>query len=69
MGSLEQFLSKETGIDHDSILAYLSDGTRLRNDNVRELAGVQDQVGYYILNSKVRRRDSYFAIPVDNIHV
>ncbi|CAL1699479.1 unnamed protein product [Somion occarium] len=46
VGSLEQFLSKETGIDHDSILAYLSDGTRLRNDNVRELAGVQDQTIY-----------------------
>ena len=44
LGSLEQFLGEETGIDHDSVLAYLSDGTRLRSDNVRELAGNKEQV-------------------------
>jgi hypothetical protein len=26
------------------VLAYLSDGRRLRSENIRELAGVQDQV-------------------------
>lgn len=31
-------------MDEDAILAYLSDGRRLRNDNIRELAGAQDQV-------------------------
>ncbi|OJA17862.1 hypothetical protein AZE42_05905, partial [Rhizopogon vesiculosus] len=36
-GSLEIFLHQETGVDQDAILAYLSDGTRLRTDNVREL--------------------------------
>jgi hypothetical protein len=32
-------------VDQEAILAYLSDGRRLRNDNIRELAGAQDQVG------------------------
>ncbi|KAG1902186.1 putative peripheral membrane protein [Suillus fuscotomentosus] len=32
-GSLEAFLNQETGVDQDAILAYLSDGTRLRTDN------------------------------------
>jgi hypothetical protein len=32
-------------VEEDAILAYLSDGRRLKNDNVRELAGAQDQVG------------------------
>jgi len=31
-------------VEEAAILAYLSDGRRLKNDNVRELAGVQDQV-------------------------
>lgn len=31
-------------MDQDALLAYLSDGTRLRTDNVRELVGAQDQV-------------------------
>lgn len=43
-GSLELFLHQETGVDEEAILAYLSDGRRLRNDNIRELAGAQDQV-------------------------
>jgi hypothetical protein len=30
-------------VDQDAILAYLSDGTRLRTDNVRELVGAHDQ--------------------------
>lgn len=43
-GSLETFLHHETGVDQEAILAYLSDGRRLMNDNIRELAGAQDQV-------------------------
>lgn len=45
-GSLELFLQQETGVDQDAILAYLSDGTRLRTDNVRELVGAYDQTIY-----------------------
>ena len=44
LGSLELFLQQETGVDQDSVLAYLSDGRRLRSENVRELAGAHDQV-------------------------
>ncbi|TFK46861.1 putative peripheral membrane protein [Heliocybe sulcata] len=46
IGSLELFLHQETGVDEEAILAYLSDGKRLRNDNIRELAGAQDQTIY-----------------------
>ena len=41
---MEDFLHAHTGVDADAILAYLSDGRRLGNDNVRELAGAPDQV-------------------------
>ncbi|KAI9458624.1 putative peripheral membrane protein [Lactarius psammicola] len=43
LGSLEAFLRKEIGIEEGAVLAYLSDGRRLRTDNVRDLAGAQDQ--------------------------
>jgi hypothetical protein len=43
-GSLELFLHQQTGVDEEAIIAYLSDGRRLRNDSIRELAGAQDQV-------------------------
>lgn len=33
-------------MDQEAILAYLSDGTRLRTDNVRELVGAHDQTIY-----------------------
>ncbi|KAG6837101.1 hypothetical protein H0H93_014705 [Arthromyces matolae] len=42
-GNLELFLQNETGIEQTAILAYLSDGRRLTNTNLRELAGAQDQ--------------------------
>ncbi|KIK99177.1 hypothetical protein PAXRUDRAFT_569510 [Paxillus rubicundulus Ve08.2h10] len=45
-GSLELFIHQEIGVDQDAILAYLSDGTRLRTDNVRELVGAHDQTIY-----------------------
>jgi autophagy-related protein 11 len=44
-GNIEHFLSQETGVDPDAVLAFLSDGRRLQTENVRELAGSQDQVG------------------------
>ncbi|KAH9962908.1 hypothetical protein BC827DRAFT_1195700 [Russula dissimulans] len=43
LGSLETFLCREIGIEENAVLAYLSDGRRLRTDNVRDLAGAQDQ--------------------------
>ncbi|KAG6828174.1 hypothetical protein H0H92_008905 [Tricholoma furcatifolium] len=43
MGNLESFLHQEIGLEKDAIIAYLSDGRRLTNSNIRELAGVHDQ--------------------------
>ncbi|KAJ7136702.1 putative peripheral membrane protein [Mycena epipterygia] len=43
IGSLELFLHQETGIDQDAVLAYLPDGRRLTNSNIRELTGSQNQ--------------------------
>lgn len=43
-GSLEKFLREETGVEEEDILAYLPDGRRLRNENIRDLAGAEDQV-------------------------
>jgi autophagy-related protein 11 len=44
MVSLEQFLSNETGVEREAVLAFLSDGRRLQTENIREFAGSQDQV-------------------------
>ncbi|KAH9998573.1 hypothetical protein BJV77DRAFT_1156392 [Russula vinacea] len=49
IGSLESFLHREIGIEENAALAYLSDGRRLRTDNVRDLAGAQDQ-SIYVFN-------------------
>ena len=49
IGSLELFLHQETGVEQDAILAYLADGRRLTNTNVRELAGSHDQVHKFTL--------------------
>ncbi|KAI0049190.1 hypothetical protein FA95DRAFT_921642 [Auriscalpium vulgare] len=46
LGSLEIFLHQEIGIEQDAILAYLSDGRRLWTENIRDLAGAQDQTIY-----------------------
>ncbi|KAL0062038.1 oligomeric, coiled-coil, peripheral membrane protein [Marasmius tenuissimus] len=43
IGSLEQFIQQETGIEADAVLAYLTDGRRLMNNNLRDFAGSQDQ--------------------------
>ena len=49
-GTLENFLQKHTGVDLEAMIAYTSDGTRLQNENLRDLAGVQDQVRFSILS-------------------
>ncbi|KAI0032877.1 putative peripheral membrane protein [Vararia minispora EC-137] len=46
LGGLELFLHQHTGIEEEAVLAYLSDGRRLRNDNLREFAGASDQAIY-----------------------
>ncbi|KAF8467125.1 autophagy-related protein 11-domain-containing protein [Russula ochroleuca] len=46
LGSLESFLQREIGIEENVALAYLSDGRRVRTDNMQDLAGTQDQVIY-----------------------
>lgn len=63
---LEKFLQEQTGVDQEAVLAYLSDGQRLGNENVRELAGAHDQVsmacmieGYYLL---IRYRPDYLYL-------
>ncbi|KAF8887526.1 hypothetical protein BD779DRAFT_1526741 [Infundibulicybe gibba] len=43
IGSLELFVFQEAGVEQDAVLAYLSDGRRLTNGNLRELAGSKDQ--------------------------
>lgn len=48
-GSLKLFLQEVTGVNQDSLIAFLSDGQQLREDNLRDLAGAQDQVDYLIL--------------------
>ncbi|KAF8740023.1 hypothetical protein AX14_008943 [Amanita brunnescens Koide BX004] len=42
-GSLETFLHQETNVDPNAALAFLSDGRRLTNGTIRELAGMPDQ--------------------------
>ncbi len=47
LDSLEHFIYERTGVPPDAVWAYLSDGRPLKNDNVRELAGLEDQVRVY----------------------
>ncbi|CAG8659897.1 1662_t:CDS:2, partial [Acaulospora colombiana] len=41
--SLRPYLSSLTSIDPAAMIMFLSDGQQLREDNLRELSGVQDQ--------------------------
>ncbi|KAG6335512.1 hypothetical protein ID866_3584 [Astraeus odoratus] len=79
-GSLELFLHQEIGVDQDAILAYLSDGTRLRTDNIRELVGAHDQAcqTIYVFNKhyldidlqdvlKELRTESPLQIPIEEV--
>ncbi|KAK7048417.1 ATG11 domain-containing protein [Favolaschia claudopus] len=60
IGSLELFLHQETGIDQDAALAYLPDGRRLTNSNIRDLNGSQTQA-IYVFNK-------YFLdIPLEDV--
>lgn len=43
-GNLEHYIHEKTGVGEDAVLAYLSDGRRLQSENIRDLAGVEDQV-------------------------
>ena len=54
MASLEHFLQEKTGVKEDAILAYLPDGQRLMKDNIRDLAGAEEQVRWTALVSGVR---------------
>ncbi|KAG8911221.1 oligomeric, coiled-coil, peripheral membrane protein, partial [Tulasnella sp. 408] len=58
--SLKAYLSEVTGFDANALLCFLSDGTQLRNENLRELAGVEDQT-IYVFNRE------YLDLPVDQI--
>ncbi|KAK7041445.1 oligomeric, coiled-coil, peripheral membrane protein [Paramarasmius palmivorus] len=42
-GNLETFLQHESGVEAEAVLAYMTDGRRLTNANLREFAGSQDQ--------------------------
>ncbi|KAJ7185219.1 putative peripheral membrane protein [Mycena filopes] len=70
IGSLELFLHQETGIDQDCVLAYLPDGRRLTNSNIRELTGSQTQSifvfnKYYLdLNLEDVLRELRFEAPL-----
>jgi autophagy-related protein 11 len=61
-------LNQETGVDQEAILAYLSDGTRLRTDNVRELVGAHDQASHVLTvnaeNINSINRLSMFSISI-----
>lgn len=43
-GNLERALQQRTGISEDAVIAYLPDGRRLTTENIRELAGAEDDV-------------------------
>ncbi|KAJ6463317.1 hypothetical protein C8R45DRAFT_516426 [Mycena sanguinolenta] len=60
VGSLELFLQQETEIAQDSVLAYLPDGRRLTNSNIRELNSTQTPP-IYVFNKY------YLDLPVDDV--
>jgi autophagy-related protein 11 len=41
---VEHFVYKEAGVEPDAVLAFLSDGRRLKTENLRDLGAAQDQV-------------------------
>ena len=48
-GTLQQFLENVANVHQDAVLAYLSDGRRLTNENIRDLAGAQDDVSLILM--------------------
>ncbi|THV00458.1 hypothetical protein K435DRAFT_818316 [Dendrothele bispora CBS 962.96] len=42
--TLEVFLQEVTRVEAEAVLAYVTDGRRLTKENIRELAGMQDQM-------------------------
>jgi hypothetical protein len=64
IGSLELFLHQEIGIEEDAAIAYLSDGRRLTNGNIRDLGSAQDQVcvrSLAVFWELTRRRPSLYS--------
>ncbi|KAI0828599.1 hypothetical protein BC628DRAFT_80200 [Trametes gibbosa] len=53
LNDLDAFISQKTGVPQQAVWAYLADGRPLRNDNIRDLAGVEDQVGWVFPESPV----------------
>ncbi|KAH9922465.1 uncharacterized protein B0H18DRAFT_1017593 [Fomitopsis serialis] len=49
--NLERLLEEKAGIHQGDGLAYLADGRRLTKDNVRDIAGVEDQM-IYVFNKR-----------------
>ncbi|KAI0763422.1 hypothetical protein BD413DRAFT_606619 [Trametes elegans] len=60
LSDLDHFISEKTGVPPDAIWAYLSDGRPLRNDNIRDLAGLEDQT-IYVFNK------AYLSLDIDQV--
>ncbi|EJD40137.1 hypothetical protein AURDEDRAFT_115945 [Auricularia subglabra TFB-10046 SS5] len=56
-GSLEAFLQDVTGVNQAAVLAYLSDGRRLRSDNLREL-GIPYETSIVVFNKDLLDLDT-----------
>ncbi len=63
-GSVKAFVSEVTSIDAGSITCFLSNGQQLRDKNVRQLAGLPDDVGGVGASSCQR-----LTIHIDNLCV
>ena len=62
--NLDHLIYEKTGVPPEAIWAYLADGRPLRSDNIRELAGLEDQVRLIIVLSLP---EPYNAL--DDIHI
>ncbi|PIL23373.1 hypothetical protein GSI_14684 [Ganoderma sinense ZZ0214-1] len=56
LDNLESFICEKTGVPPEAVWAYLSDGRPLKGDNVRELAGLEDQT-IYVFNKTYLNAD------------
>ncbi|KAH9852196.1 hypothetical protein C2E23DRAFT_189253 [Lenzites betulinus] len=60
LDDLDRFISEKTGVPQEAIWAYLSDGRPLRHDNIRDLAGVEDQT-IYVFNK------AYLSMEIEQV--
>ncbi|KAI0370493.1 hypothetical protein BV20DRAFT_1018587 [Pilatotrama ljubarskyi] len=60
LNDLDQFVSEKTGVPHHAVWAYLSDGRPFRHENIRDLAGVEDQT-IYVFNK------AYLSLDIDQV--